>query len=387
MIKGKVKVVSDKSISHRALILASVANGNSRIENCSDAEDVRRTLIMLRKLGINIKTFDKNCFFIYGKGLNGFKNIGKEKRIKKNKLFLYAGNSGTSARLMIGLLAGAGVKAALYGDESLSKRPMRGIIAPLIQMGARFDKSERLPIEILKGTDRGITYDIEPVSAQVKSSLLLSALFLYNGVSITENVVTRNHTEVLLKRMCADISYEGNRTKLKGNRELKPLKMKIPGDFSAAAYFITLAAISEDADIVLNNVGLNTTRTAFLDVIRDMGANVKVSNISDAFERRGSLRVSSSSLSGISINNREVSLMIDEIPVLAAAAALASGKTVVKGAGELRKKESDRINAIVGEFRKLGIKIQETDDGFVIYGENRRRLLHSRENFKKASNP
>ena len=163
----------------------------------------------------------KTVFLYTEKGSTVFKNIGKEKRIKKNKLFLYAGNSGTSARLMIGLLAGAGVKAALYGDESLSKRPMRGIIAPLIQMGARFDKSERLPIEILKGTDRGITYDIEPVSAQVKSSLLLSALFLYNGVSITENVVTRNHTEVLLKRMCADISYEGNRTKLKGNRELK----------------------------------------------------------------------------------------------------------------------------------------------------------------------
>lgn len=385
MIKGKVKVVSDKSISHRALILASVANGNSRIENCSDAEDVRRTLIMLRKLGINIKTFDKNCFFIYGKGLNGFKNIGKEKRIKKNKLFLYAGNSGTSARLMIGLLAGAGVKAVVYGDESLSERPMGRVTDPLVQMGAKFKGNEKLPIEILRGTNRGINFNSKVPSAQVKSSLLLAGLFSDETVSISENISTRNHTEVLLKHMHADISSEGNTIKMKGNRELKPLKLKIPGDFSAAAYFITLAAISEDADIVLNNVGLNTTRTAFLDVIRDMGANVKVSNISDAFERRGSLRVSSSSLSGISINNREVSLMIDEIPVLAAAAALASGKTVVKGAGELRKKESDRINAIVGEFRKLGIKIQETDDGFVIYGENRRRLLHSRENFKKAS--
>lgn len=385
MIRGKVKVVSDKSISHRALILASTACGKSRIENCSDAKDVKRTLTMLKKLGVYIKAFDKNSFFIYGKGLDGFKNIGRQNSSQGKKPLLYAGNSGTSARLMIGLLAGAGVKAVVYGDESLSERPMGRVTDPLVQMGAKFKGNEKLPIEILRGTNRGINFNSKVPSAQVKSSLLLAGLFSDETVSISENISTRNHTEVLLKHMHADISSEGNTIKMKGNCELKPLKLKIPGDFSAAAYFIVLAAISKDADIILNNVGLNPTRTAFLDAVKHMGATVKVSDISEGFEQRGTLRILSSSLSGISVDNREVSLMIDEIPALAAAGALASGETVVKGAGELRKKESDRITAIADEFGKLGIKVKETDDGLIIYGGNRNKLLYSKENFKRAS--
>lgn len=366
MIKARITAPPDKSISHRALILSSIAEGKSEIDNCSTAEDVRATLFALKTLGISIKKSGRNHFIISGKGIEGLINHG-------NKIKIQAHNSGTTARFFLGLLAGAGVKAVITGDKSLSERPMKRIADPLKRMGAEFQGNDKLPMEIKKGIDKcNFEYKIPVNSAQVKSALLLAGLFSKRKMIISESISTRNHTEILLKEMGASIFVKKNgclsSVFLSGASKLKPIELRVPGDFSSAAYFIALGIIAEKSDITIDRVGLNPTRTKFLDVLGDMGAKVSVNNFINKFEPYGTVRAKSSKPVAVNLKYDDVSLMIDEIPIFTVISIFAKGNTVISGAEELRYKESDRIKSLTKELGKLGIDIRERKDGLEVKG-------------------
>ncbi len=369
-ISGVVTVPGDKSISHRAVMLASIASGTSTLAGLSQAQDVRSTIDAIRTLEVPV--YNKNGkVLIEGRGLHGF-----EKQRRSAPLRIDCGNSGTTARLLMGLLSGAGVPARLTGDQSLSRRPMDRVVRPLREIGARISADNgHLPVEIGLSRLVPFEYKVPVASAQVKSAFILAALFIQGRSVITEFSDTRDHTERMLILMNGDLKKRSfvheKQIIVSGRRELTPLDITIPGDLSSAVFFIALALTLPGSEIVVEKVLLNHTRAHVLDVFGRMGGNIEVKVDDELPEPMGSVRVKSSRLKGTTIGGVEIPLIIDEIPTIAAAACFARGETVVRGASELRVKESDRIRSIVDMVRAFGGDISEREDGFLITGSKK----------------
>jgi 3-phosphoshikimate 1-carboxyvinyltransferase len=367
-VRGSVSVPGDKSVSHRAVMLGSVARGRSVIRGLSSAEDVLSTAEAMRAVGVPLRR-EAGVTVVEGAGIEGFEAFGGAGPFR-----IDCGNSGTTARLLVGLLSGAGIPAELTGDESLSRRPMRRVVDPLVRFGARIETRDgRLPVE-LKGVRPGVFRYVLPVaSAQVKSALLCCALFLEGTSTVTEPERTRDHTERMLRLMGCPIEErastpKGREIALTGRAELLPLDITVPGDISSAVFFIAAALIAPRSEVRVENVLLNETRSRILDVFRAMGAEIEVRVKGGLPEPVGDVRARSSRLKGVAVGGADIPLLIDEIPALAAAAFFAEGETVVRGAQELRVKESDRVKGIVETVRAFGGKVEELPDGFVIQG-------------------
>ena len=356
-IRGDFTVPPDKSISHRGFILTGFADTGSVISNVLSADDVKTTYEIMKRLGVQIRgDFEK--FEI---------TPGKEPVASA----LYCGNSGTTTRLVSGLVSGFDGAFSFTGDRSLSRRPMKRIATPLSNMGATFKwKGEAgyLPYTV-NGTStlKGIHFLNEKKSAQVKSAVLLAGLRAEGKTEIIEPVQTRDHTERLLSHMGADIEREGNRITLVPSRT-EGIELKIPGDFSSASFFLALGACHTNADITIRNVSLNPSRTAFLKILEKMGADVALTDKTDDIEPYGTISIRSSTLHGIDVPGGLIPNMIDEIPLIALLGTFAEGRTQVKDAGELRFKESDRIAMLCSNFRAIGVEIEEREDGFVVEG-------------------
>lgn len=359
-LKGEIVIPADKSISHRAVMFSSLANGTSTIQNFSKGADCLSTLSVFKNLGVGAEFKDEKTLIINSKG-----------RLAAPENELYCGNSGTTMRLMSGILAGQNFNSVLTGDESLSKRPMKRVIEPLELMGARIISDGNAPLRIFGQNLKGIDYVSNLASAQVKSCLLLAGLFAQGKTSFSEPHLSRNHTELMLEFMGAKIICEGNKTSVEKS-ELMPKTITIAGDISSAAFFIAAGLIVPNSDIILKNVGLNPTRTGIIDVVQKMGADVEILDkkiISN--EVVGDLRVKSSQLKACIIEGDIIPRLIDELPVIAVLATQAVGTTIIRDAQDLRNKESDRIKTVVTELKKLGAKIEETPDGFIIEGASK----------------
>lgn len=357
-LKGRITIPPDKSISHRAVIFSSLANGKSVIKNFSKGHDPLSTLEVCKNLGINYEF------------INNELHITSQGRLQTPENPLYCGNSGTTMRLMAGVLAGQKFNSTLTGDQSLSKRPMKRIIEPLSLMGASIDSNDnRAPLKISGAKLHGIDYTSRLASAQVKSAILLAGLFADGKTVFTEPYLSRNHTELMLSYMGADIRTNGLTVEI-SKSGLKPQTIEISGDISSAAYFIAAGLIVPDSEIILQNIGLNPTRTGILDVLKSMGADIEIlDKRTVSNEITGDLRVCTSDLKSCEISGDLIPRLIDEIPVIAVLATQAEGTTVIKNAEDLRNKESDRIRAVVTELKKLGADIEETQDGMIINGK------------------
>lgn len=363
-VAGTVQVPGDKSISHRALILAALAEGESVIREVLVAEDTASTAYALRALGVDAPPLGPEIR-IHGTGVRGLQPPGSS---------LDCGNSGTTVRLLAGVVAGLPFSATFIGDESLSRRPMRRLAEPLGAMGAKisFDKKDGLPMTVRGGDLTHVAWTTEVASAQIKSAILLAGLVAGVPVSVREPQPSRDHTERMLRAMGVTVTTSRDRvTKLEPG-PLEPIDMIVPGDASSAAYFYGLAALAERGSITLPGVCVDGARTGFLKALRRMGAKIRVSNKEEsAGEERGTISASPAALRAVAIAEREIPGMIDELPLLACIAARAEGETVVRGAAELRVKESDRIAAIVDNLRALGGDAEAFDDGFAVRGSDR----------------
>ncbi len=358
-LKGEIIIPSDKSLSHRAIMISSLAKGVAKIENFSAGADCHSTLNLFKNLGVEIEFKSEKSLIL--------KSTGK---LTEPKNDLNCGNSGTTMRLVSGILAGQNFNSVLYGDESLSKRPMKRVIEPLSLMGAKIDSNEnKAPLKIYGQNLKGIDYNSKLASAQVKSCVLLAGLHASGKTSFTEPYVSRNHTELMLKYLGADISVENSTTTI-GKSELFAKDISVCGDISSAAFFIAAGLIVPNSDFIIKNVGLNPTRTGILDVVKMMGGQVEILDkkiVSN--EEVGDLRVKTSDLRACEVSGSLIPRLIDEIPVIAVMATQAEGTTIIKDAQDLRNKESDRISAVVTELRKFGADIDETPDGFIISGK------------------
>ncbi|HFD32655.1 MAG TPA: 3-phosphoshikimate 1-carboxyvinyltransferase [Gammaproteobacteria bacterium] len=359
---GEITVPGDKSISHRSIMLGSLANGKSEIEGFLEGEDSLATLRAFSEMGVEITGPENGKLTIEGVGMHGLEEPASP---------LDLGNSGTSMRLMSGLLSGQGFKTILVGDESLSGRPMRRVTDPLVSMGASIDTNDgTAPLKINANTQlHGIEYDMPIASAQVKSCLLLAGMYASGKTCVTEPGVTRDHTERMLQAFGYPVEVDGNRVCIEGGHQLTACNIQIPADISSAAFFLVGASITPGADLLIKNVGINPTRTGVIEILKLMGANLSLEN-SRMFggEPVADIRVQYSELKGIDIPEELVPLAIDEFPVLFVAAACAEGKTVLTGAKELRVKESDRIQAMADGLQTLGVDASPTEDGIVIQG-------------------
>lgn len=358
-LRGTVEIPADKSISHRAVMFSSLAKGRSLIKNFSSGADPHSTLDVFSKLGIKHNFIDEKTLEIVSDGA-----------LKVPAGELDCGNSGTTMRLMSGILAGQNFDSVLIGDESLSKRPMRRVIEPISLMGGEIQSVDgHAPLKIVGRPLHGIDYVSKIASAQVKSCVLLAGLFADGITSVTEPYISRNHTELMLKYLGADLTVEGKKVSVRESK-LEAKEIDICGDISSAAFFIVAGLIVPESDIILKNVGLNPTRTGILDVVRDMGGNIEILDKREAAgEISGDLRIRYSALKACEISGEIIPRLIDELPVIAVLATQAQGQTIVKDAGDLRNKESDRIAAIVRELKKIGAQIEETPDGFIINGK------------------
>lgn len=357
-LKGSVTIPSDKSISHRAIMFTSLAKGKSIIKNFSKGQDPLSSLKVCKALGIDAE-FSNEELIVKSKGI-----------LSAPQTHLDCGNSGTTMRLMSGILAGQNFNSTLIGDESLSKRPMKRVIEPLSLMGAKIESNEfKAPLKIYGQNLQPINYVSKLASAQVKSCILLAGMNIDGQTSFTEAYVSRNHTEIMLKYMGANISIN-NTTVTIEKSELEPKTIEICGDISSAAYFIVAGLIVPNSKIILKNVGLNPTRTGILEVAEKMGGNIEIldkRNISG--EDVGDIQISYSNLNSCTIEGEIIPRLIDELPVIAILATQAKGTTIIKDAQDLRNKESDRIKAVVTELKKIGADIEETPDGFIINGK------------------
>ena len=359
-LNGTIEIPADKSISHRAIIFSSLAKGKSTIKNFSNGQDPYSTLKVFQNLGVEITE---------NEGIITVNSTGNLSAPNQN---LDCGNSGTTMRLLSGILAGQNFNSTLIGDVSLSKRPMKRVIEPLSLMGAQIESNDfRAPLKFFGSKLHSITYKSKIASAQVKSCILLAGLNVENGITtVTEPFVSRNHTEIMLKAMGAKIKANGTTVSIEKSK-LSPIEIVIPGDISSAAYFIVSALITPDSDIILKNVGLNQTRTGILDVVKQMGADLEIlDERTICGEKVGDLRVKyTKDLKACNISGEIIPRLIDEIPVIAVLATQADGQTRISDAQDLRNKESDRISALVNELKKLGAKIEETPDGMIIEGK------------------
>lgn len=364
-LKGEITPPPDKSISHRAVMFASLAKGASRIKNFLWAKDPISSLNAMKFLGVDIEVTKASEIVIYGKGLHS---------LREPEDIIDCGNSGTTIRLLSGILAAQPFLSILTGDESLRQRPMKRIIKPISIMGAKIlgRKENSLPPLVIKGGSlKGINYEMPIASAQVKSCILLAALYAEGETKLVEPHKSRDHTEKMLKSMSADIDINGNVIKISPQRkELNPFEINVPGDFSSAAFFIAAATLLDGSEVIIKNVCLNETRTGFLDVLYRMGGNIEIlEQRTQAGETVGDLRVKSSQgLRSVIVEGDIIPKLIDEFPILCVLATQAEGKTVIKDAKDLRAKESDRIRAMTTELKKLGVAIEELEDGVEIKG-------------------
>lgn len=364
-ISGEIVVPPDKSITHRAIMIGSLCEGESIVYNYLASEDCMNTLNAMTGMGIKIEKA-KTSLKISGAGLKG---------LRKPALAIDSGNSGTTARLLSGILAGQAFCAEITGDESLSKRPMKRIIEPLRLMGASVNAREDnyLPMQI-EGNPflKPISFSLNVASAQVKSCILFAGLHANGTTIIKEPIKSRDHTERMLKALGADINIDGLSIEMKGPCRLNPFQMKIPGDISSAAFFLVAASVLNDSRLTIMNVGMNETRDGILEILKKMGADISaLSSSRVSGEPVGDIEIKSSRLKAVEIDEQIIPRLIDEIPVLVLAATQAEGRTVISGAGELRVKESDRIKTISKELLKMGAKIQEKADGLIIDGPSR----------------
>jgi len=364
-VSGTLRVPGDKSISHRALMLAALGDGASSITGLLDSADVRSTASVLRTLGVAIPFAVGGAVRVEGVGRVGLSSPTAD---------LDCGNSGTSARLFAGVLAASAFTSRVTGDASLSRRPMQRVARPLQAMGARFAfaSGDGLPMTIEGGGLRGLTWFSETASAQVKSAILLAGLVADVPVEVHEPAATRDHTERMLRARGADVRSESGVITLLPNARLSAADMHVPGDPSSAAFFVALAALSAGGDLILEDVGTNPTRLGFLGVLERWGAGIGIEAQRDAGGVQvATLVASPRRLRGTAVAPAEIASLIDELPVLACVAARAEGETRVTGAAELRVKESDRIAAIVHNLRSIGADAEELPDGFVVRGSDR----------------
>lgn len=357
-VTGTIRVPGDKSISHRSIMLGSLAEGRTEVEGFLEGEDALATLQAFRDMGVVIEGPDRGKVTVHGVGLHGLKAPADS---------LYVGNSGTSMRLLAGLLAGQSFNTELTGDDSLSKRPMERVAKPLRLMGADIETGEggRPPVRI-RGVHSlsGIHYDMPMASAQVKSAVLLAGLYAEGETSVTEPAPTRDHSERMLRGFGYDVLTEGNRVTLKGGGRLQGTRIDVPADISSAAFFLVAASITPGADLTLQHVGVNPTRTGVIDILRLMGADITLNNPREVGgEPVADIRVRYAPLKGIRIPKELVPLAIDEFPVLFIAAVCAEGETLLEGAEELRVKESDRIQVMADGLQNLGVHTQVLPDG------------------------
>lgn len=361
VLHGEARVPGDKSISHRSIILGSIAEGVTRIRGFLEGEDALATLRAFRDMGVEIEGPGQGEVVVHGVGLHGLQAPQKP---------LDLGNSGTSMRLLAGLLAGQNFSVTLTGDASLSSRPMRRVITPLTRMGAKIEASEAGTAPLfIRGSGKlsGLSYEMPVASAQVKSCLLLAGLYADGETSVVEPAPTRDHTERMLRGFQYPLQQQGSRVTLRGGGKLLATAIDVPADISSAAFFLVGAAISPGSDITLQHVGINPTRTGVIEILKLMGADIEILNQRViGGEPVADLRVRSRPLHGIAIPERLVPLAIDEFPVLFVAAACAEGETLLSGARELRVKESDRIQVMADGLQTLGIDARPTEDGMLI---------------------
>jgi len=365
-VRGDIKVPGDKSISHRAVMFGAIADGVSRVSGFLTGEDSVNTARAFAKMGVEIEGLGGAELVIHGAGLDGLIPPADA---------LDLGNSGTSMRLLTGLLAGQGFGCSLDGDEYLRRRPMKRVITPLTTMGARIDgQGEKgYPPLFIHPTGRGemkaIDYVSPIASAQVKSAVLLAGLYADGTTSVTEPAKSRDHTERMLRFMGVDVIEDGLKVGVAGGQRLTARDFMVPGDLSSAAFFMVAAAITPGSELTIRGVGVNPTRTGIIDALKAMGADIELFNINnDGPEPVADIRVKSSALKGIEVGGELFVRSIDEFPILCVAAACANGATVVKDAAELRVKESDRIAAMARELLKAGVAVTETPDGLIIEG-------------------
>ena len=362
-LKGAIRVAGDKSISHRSIMMGSLAEGTTHVSGFLEGEDALATLNAFKAMGVNIEGPDNGKVVVHGVGMQG---------LQQPQASLDVGNSGTSMRLMSGLLAGQAFSTTLIGDESLTKRPMKRVTDPLALMGAQIETTETgtsplniSPVAALKGID----YDMPMASAQVKSCLLLAGLYAEGETWVTEPAPTRDHTERMLQGFGYEVMQDGPRRGVKGGGKLTACDIDVPADISSAAFFLVGASIAEGSDLTLQHVGMNPTRDGVINILQLMGADIQVSNERViGGEPVADLRVRSAKLKGIQIPEDQVPLAIDEFPALFVAAACAEGETVLAGAEELRVKESDRIQVMADGLIALGVDAKPTPDGIVIQG-------------------
>lgn len=361
-LRGVIHVPGDKSISHRAIMFGSIAQGKTTIRHFLRGQDCLSTIDCFRKLGVHIEE-DGQQITILGKGWEG---------LEEPKDILYTGNSGTTTRLIMGILAGRPFHSVLMGDESIGRRPMDRVVLPLREMGASISGRENgkfTPISINGGSLRSIHYKMPVASAQVKSALLFAGLQAEGTTVIEEMAPTRDHTEKMIKEFGGECIREGMTISVKGSQSFEGRDIYVPGDISSAAFFLAAGAIIPGSEIILKNVGLNPTRSGIIDVLKEMGADLELYDLSSNGEETGTIVIRYSQLKGIEIGGSLIPRLIDEIPIIALMATQAEGETVIKDAEELKVKETNRIDTVVGELKKLGADIESRKDGMVIRGK------------------
>lgn len=365
-LRGSVEVPGDKSVSHRAMIFGAIAKGDTVVRNLLDSGDVHSTQNCLRAMGVTISG-DARETIVRGAGARG---------LRAPRGILDCGNSGTTMRLMMGLLAGQGFEATLTGDDSLVRRPMMRVAKPLTGMGARFTltRGDFAPLTVHGDPGRRlrpIDFHLEVASAQVKTSLLLAGLYAEGRTRLTGELGSRDHTERMLPHFGVRLGVTPSEITLEGGQELRGCEVNVPGDPSSAAFWMAGAAMIPDADVEVRNISLNPTRAGFVRVLERMGATVETELTEEKPEPRGNVRIRPGELRGTTVEGAEIPTLIDEIPVLAVLATQARGETIVRGARELRVKESDRIESVAASLRAMGAEIETFEDGFRIRGPQR----------------
>lgn len=363
-LRGEITVPGDKSISHRAVMFGALAEGDTRITGFLRGADCLSTISCFRQLGISIED-NADQIVVHGQGLHG---------LHAPEAVLDTGNSGTTTRLISGILAGQNFTTVLNGDLSIQRRPMRRIMTPLSQMGASIrsiNGNDCAPLEITGNNLHGISYRSPVASAQVKSAILLAGLYADSRTSVAEPAVSRNHTELMLRSFGTDIRTEGRTVSVQPDPVLRGTDIHVPGDISSAAYFIAAGCLVPDSEILIRNVGINPTRAGILQVAGKMGADIRLLNEKTEGEPVADLLVKSSSLHGTTIDGDIIPTLIDELPVIAVMAASAEGTTVIRDAAELRVKESDRISVMTENLSAMGCDITPTKDGMIIRGGRR----------------
>lgn len=361
-LKGVIDIPGDKSISHRSVMFGSIAQGVTKVTNFLPGDDCLSTISCFRKLGVVIEE-NENELTIYGNGFDGLKEPDE---------VLDVGNSGTTIRLLLGILAGRPFFSTLIGDHSIGKRPMTRVTEPLRSMGAQIDgrkDGEFTPLSIRGGHLNPIHYQMPVASAQVKSALILAGLQAEGESIIIEKAESRDHTERMIRKFGGEVQKNNRTITVKGGQKLIASDVLVPGDISSAAFFLVAGAIVPDSEIVLKNVGLNPTRTGIIEIMNKMGANLEIyQEEASSFEPAGDITVKTSSLRGTVIEGDVIPRLIDEIPIIALLATQAEGTTIIKDASELKVKETNRIDTVVQELTKLGASIEATDDGMIIHG-------------------